>query len=180
MINMRTVTVCTILVLCFLAISCGLEKYISLKHNVASGDAMLPTIKEGDHFASIGIKDNDIDPIQRFDIVVFKPPRDEKTGTDENSRYVFRIIGVEGEKIEIKEGLIFINDNILDESSFIKIVSDKYFAPLVVPKGSYFLLGDNRPDSADSRYIGTIKREDIDGKVDNIIRKEDWDKGKRW
>jgi len=177
---MRTFIVCTILVFCGLAIGCGLEKYLSVRHNVATGVAMLPTIKEGDHFVSVGIKDNDIDPIQRFDIVVFKPPIDEKTGTDENSRYVFRVIGIEGEKVEIKEGLVFINDKILDESSFIKTVSDKYFAPLVVPKGSYFLLGDNRPDSADSRYIGAIRREDIDGKVDNIIRKEDWDKGKRW
>lgn len=141
---------------------------------------MSPTIKQGDHFVSVGIKDNDIDPIQRFDIVVFKPPGNEKAGADENSRYVFRVIGLESEKVEIKEGLVFINDKILDESSFIKFVSDKYFAPAFIPKGSYFLLGDNRPNSADSHYIRAIKREDIDGKVDNIIRKEDWDKGKRW
>ncbi len=177
---MRTFIVCAILGFCCLVSNCGLEKYLSVRHNVASGDAMSPTIKQGDHFVSIGIKDNDIDPIQRFDIVVFKPPGNEKAGTDENSRYVFRVIGLEGEKIEVNEGLVLINDKILDESSFIKFVSDKYFAPAVVPKGSYFLLGDNRPNSADSRYIGSIKREDIDGKVDNIIRKEDWDKGKRW
>lgn len=141
---------------------------------------MSPTIKKGDHFASVGIKNNDIDPIERFDIVVFKPPKNEKTGADENTRFVFRVIALENEKIEIKQGLIFINDKILDESSFIKNVSDQYFAPVVVPKNSYFLLGDNRPKSMDSRYIGSIKREDIDGKVDNIIRKEDWDNGKRW
>ena len=141
---------------------------------------MSPTINIGDHFASVGIRDNEIDPIQRFDIVVFKPPQNEKLKPDENTRYVFRVIGLEGEKVEMKQGLVFINDKILDESSFIKTVSDKYFAPVVVPKGSYFLLGDNRPNSADSRYIGTIKREDIDGKVSNIIRKEDYDNGKRW
>lgn len=141
---------------------------------------MSPTINKGDHFASVGIRDNEIDPIQRFDIVVFKPPQNEKFKPDENTRYVFRIMGLEGEKVEMKEGLIFVNDKVLDESSFIKTVSDKYFAPVIVPKGSYFLLGDNRPNSADSRYIGTIKREDIDGKISNIIRKEDYENGKRW
>lgn len=141
---------------------------------------MSPTIKKGDHFASVGIKNNEIDPIERFDIVVFKPPKDEKKGINDESRFVFRVIALENEKIEMKQGLIFINDKILDESSFVKNVSDRYFAPVVVPKGSYFLLGDNRPNSMDSRYIGSIKREDIDGKVDNIIRKEGWDNGKRW
>ncbi len=141
---------------------------------------MSPAINKGDHFASIGVKDNEIDPVERFDIVVFKPPINEKFGTDENTRYVSRVIALEGEKIEIKEGLVFINDKVLDESSFIKIVSDKYFAPVIVPKESYFLLGDNRPNSADSRFIGTIKRENIDGKISNVIRKEDYDNGKRW
>lgn len=177
---MRTLLVCAIFVSYFLATGCGLGNYFSVRNNVASGDAMSPTIKKGDHFASVGIKNNDIDPIERFDIVVFKPPKNEKTGADENTRFVFRVIALENEKIEIKQGLIFINDKILDESSFIKNVSDQYFAPVVVPKNSYFLLGDNRPKSMDSRYIGSIKREDIDGKVDNIIRKEDWDNGKRW
>jgi hypothetical protein len=41
-------------------------------------------------------------------------------------------------------------------------------------------LGDNRPNSADSGFIGTIKRENIDGKISNVIRKEDYDNGKRW
>lgn len=141
---------------------------------------MSPIIKKGDHFTSLGVKDNDIDPIKRFDIIVFKPPQNNKTGADENTRFVFRVIGLEEEKVEIKQGLVYINDQILNESSFIKVVLDQYTAPVTVPKGSYFLLGDNRPNSNDSRYIGTIKREDIDGIVSNIITEEDWNNGKRW
>jgi signal peptidase I len=177
---MRTFTVCTILVFCSLAIGCGLGKYFSLRHNIASGNAMAPTIKEGDHFASLGVKNNDVDPIQRFDIVVFKPPQNRKNGVDASTRFVFRVIGLEGEKVEIRKGLVYINGQVLDESSFVKVVLDQFTAPVTIPSGSYYLLGDNRPDSNDSRYIGTIKREDIDGVVSNIIRKEDYDNGKRW
>jgi signal peptidase I len=141
---------------------------------------MAPTIKAGDHFASVGIKNNDIDPIERFDIVVFKPPVNKARGIDENTRYVFRVIGLAGETVELKKGVVFINDNPLDESRFEKIASDDDFSRVKIPDGSYFLLGDNRPDSEDSRFMKSVRREDIDGKVNTIIRKEDYDKGKRW
>ena len=86
------------------------------------------------------------------------------------------------EKIEIKKGEIYINDNLLDESSFEKNVGGIDFPATTIPENEYFLLGDNRPNSLDSRYWKkpTIKREDIYGKVTTIIRKEDYDKGKRW
>lgn len=177
---MRTFFVCTILVFCCLASGCGLQKYISVRHNVAASEAMSPTIKPGDHFASFGIKDNDIDPIERFNIVVFKPPINEKRGIDENTRFVFRVIGLSGENIEIKKGIVFINDKILDESSFEKKTSTDDFKAITIPPNEYFLMGDNRPNSEDSRYLKTIKREDIDGKVDTVIRKEDYENGKRW
>ena len=141
---------------------------------------MSPTIKPGDHFASVGIKDNDIDPINRFDIVVFKPPPNEKLKIDENTRFVFRIIGLSGEKIEIKKGIVYINDKPFNEEGFEKYPSNDNYKAVVISPNEFFLLGDNRPSSMDSRYIGTIKREDIDGKVSNIIRKEDYDNGKRW
>ena len=177
---MRTFIVGTILIFSCLAICCGLGKYVSIRHNFAVSESMSPTIKPGDHFASIGIKDNDIDPINRFDIVVFKPPPNPKRCVDENQRWVFRVIGLGGEKIELKKGIVFINDKMIDETSFTKIPSEDSFKALIVPSNEYFLMGDNRPNSEDSRYIKTIKRDDIDGKVDSIIRKEDYDNGKRW
>ncbi len=177
---MRFFIVGTILVFCCLAIGCGLGKYISVRHNVTVSESMSPTIKPGDHFVSVGIKDDEIDPIERFNIIVFKPPPNPKRGIDEKIRWVFRVIALGGEKIELKKGVVFINDKMLDESPFEKIPSEDNFKALIVPPNEYFLMGDNRPNSEDSRYIKTIKREDIDGKVDNIIRKEDYENGKRW
>ncbi|MGI8668874.1 MAG: signal peptidase I, partial [Aridibacter sp.] len=58
--------------------------------------------------------------------------------------------------------------------------SSDNFKKITVPENEYFLMGDNRPNSMDSRYIGTITRGNINGKVETIISKEDWDKGKRW
>ena len=54
------------------------------------------------------------------------------------------------------------------------------FSPKVISEGEYFLMGDNRSESMDSRNFGTIKRNAIDGKVQNVIRKADYDNGKRW
>jgi signal peptidase I len=164
---------------CFLP-ACGLEKYFSLRHNVAAAKAMSPTIEPGDHFASVGFKDNEIDPIERFNIVVFKPPKNERRRVIDDDRWVFRVVGLSGEKIEIKRGVVYINDEVLDESSFQTHPLEGDFKAMNIPEGEYFLLGDNRPDSLDSRFIGTVKRVDIDGKVQTIIRKADYENGKRW
>lgn len=141
---------------------------------------MSPTINPGDHFASIGFKNDDLDPIERFDIVVFKRPKSYKRDVPEDTRYAYRVIALGGEKVELKKGIVFINDAQLEQSSFEKLVSTDDFKPIVVPAGEFFLMGDNRSNAEDSRFIGTIKRDAIDGKVRNIIRKEDYDKGKRW
>lgn len=178
---MRTFIVCTILVFCCLAIGCGLQKFISIGHSVAAGESMSPTIKTGDHFGHAVFKTTETELLQRFDIIVFKVHAKSEQHVTEDTQYVFRVIGFEGEKVELREGRVFINDRLLEES-FEKVESTDNFAAVVVPKGEYFVLGDNRPNSFDSRFWKNkfVKRSDVLGIVSNIIRKEDWDKGKRW
>lgn len=173
---MRTFIVCAILVFCCLVIGCGL-----IGHYVVSAKSMSPALEVGDHFTTVEIKSEALNPIERFDIVVYKPQTVKNQQLDSKTKLMHRVIGIGGEKIEIKEGKVFINDKPLDEP-FEKVSGGKDFLAIMIPENEFFLLGDNRPDSLDSRYWQktTIKREDIYGKVNTIIHKEDWDKGKRW
>ena len=99
---MRTFIVCTILVFCCLAIGCGLQNYISFGHGVAAGESMSPTIKTGDHFAYGGFRTTDTELLNRFDIIVFKVYANSEESVTEDTQFVFRVIGLEGEKVELK------------------------------------------------------------------------------
>jgi len=111
--------------------------------------------------------------IGRKDIVVFKYPKDL------TKDFVKRVIGLEGEKVEIKDKQVYINDKPIEEpykvhgDSQIYSKSDVYhyddlirdnYGPVVVPKGSLFVMGDNRDNSMDSRYWGFLPLSNIKGK----------------
>jgi signal peptidase I len=180
-VNMRTFIVCTILVFCFLAIGCGLQNFISLGHGVQSGESMSPTIKTGDHFGYATVKTTELELVERFDIIVFKVYANSEKHITQDTIFTFRVIALENEKVELKKGKVFVNDKLIEED-FEKIESVDDFAPVIVPEGEYFVLGDNRPNSFDSRFwkYKTVKRSDLLGVVSNTIRKEDYENGKRW
>ena len=164
---MRSFIVCTILVFCCLAIGCGMRWV-----RVPTG-AMQPTIKIDANVITDETAYSSGQPINRFDIVIHKAPIDEnsrKMGVDENTRFIFRVIGLSGEKVELKSGKVFINDKLLEEP-FEKYSSNDNFGPIFVPENEYFLLGDNRSESYDSRFWkpSTIKRENILGKAIKIF-----------
>lgn len=85
------------------------------------------------------------DEPQRGDIVIFKFPDDEKL------LYIKRLIGMPGDTVEIYDGKVFINGEELSEP-YLEVVTQGTFGPYEVPEDSYFMMGDNRNNSADSRY----------------------------
>ena len=93
---------------------------------------------------------------ERGDIVIFKYP------DDESQLFIKRIIGLPGETLEVKDGAVYINnsDTPLDEP-YIKVDAVGDFGPVDIPADSYFMMGDNRNCSADSRFwVNPFVRED--------------------
>lgn len=99
------------------------------------------------------------------DVVVYK--KNSKT-------YIGRIVAKEGDKVDIKENGIYINGSLQSESDIFfetGIYSNGIKFPLELKKGEFFILGDLRLSAEDSRILGPIEKEDIEGKVFLLIRK---------
>ncbi len=146
-----------VLILTFLTI-----KYVGQRTEVV-GSSMEPTLSDSDDLINSKITYRLHDP-ERFDIIIF-PYKYE-----ENTNYIKRIIGLPGETVFIDEdGTIYINGNVLEENFGNEIIQDPGLAavPITLGADEYFVLGDNRNNSKDSRKIevGNIKRSDIIGKA---------------
>ncbi|MGB9234198.1 MAG: signal peptidase I [Terriglobales bacterium] len=100
------------------------------------------------------------EPIQRGDIVVFHYPRDP------SKSYIKRVIGVAGDRIHIENGQVFINDEAIEEDYVPSEYADaRSYPEVVVPRNSYFVLGDHRTMSNDSRDFGAVNERYIYGKA---------------
>jgi signal peptidase I len=101
--------------------------------------------------------------MNRGDVVLFRstiqPPRD----------FIKRLIGLPGDEVKMRNGIVMINGNVIDQSKWDIIWDKTNFGPFKVPDGSYFFLGDNRPDSFDSRFWGAVPKKNIIGKAELII-----------
>lgn len=154
--------------------------------------SMLPTLQIGDHIlvnkfiygTKIPFTDRIIIPFktpQRGDIIVFKFPEDEKKD------FIKRVIGLPGDVVEIRDKRVYINGKPLDEPYAVHRDPHLYppgvqprdnFGPIIVPNDSYFVMGDNRDYSLDSRYWGFVKLNKIKGKA--FIIYWSWDGRDRW
>lgn len=125
-----------------------------------AGQSMTPLLQSEDVVLTNRLV-YDIGSPKRFDVVVFQ--RDDKKSN------VKRVIGLPGEVIQIKGGFIYINDQLLEADDALGEVSLAGLAenPIELGEDEYFLLGDNREGSEDSRFanIGNVNRKQILGKV---------------
>jgi signal peptidase I len=100
------------------------------------------------------------EPISRGDIVVFRYPRDT------SKSYIKRVIGVAGDRVRIENGQVYVNDQPIEEDYVPTEYADaRSFQELIVPANSYFVLGDHRTMSNDSRDFGPVNERYIYGKA---------------
>lgn len=132
-------------------------QFVAMHTEVPSG-SMIPTINEKDHLIISQFTAYYKSP-QIGDIVIFYQGGD---------RLVKRVIAQGGDVVDLIDGQVYINGNAIDESSYVRKEGATYpFSwsdiefPYQVPEGSYWMMGDNREESADSRVFGAIKEEDI-------------------
>lgn len=144
---------------------CGfvIPKFV-LQRTIIDGASMEPNLYNNENVLVEKISKN-FKKFDRFDIIVFYP---YGKGTEEY--YIKRIIGLPGEKIQInKDGSIYIDDNILEENYGKDPMETGGIAeePIILAEDEYFVLGDNRLISEDSRseYVGPVSKDKIGGKV---------------
>jgi signal peptidase I len=175
--------ICTVLPLTVFSTS-----YLVKTYRVPSG-SMEPALRCGDRFMVERLTHRSTHP-KRTDVVAFHPP----AGTDEdgnpkpssvrsrfgsgeidvspsNITYIKRVIGLPGDTVEVHEHKAIVNGNELDEPyrhplpDDLSVNSESEFGPYTVPEKTYFVLGDNRDNSSDSRVFGVVPQSFIVGRV---------------
>jgi signal peptidase I len=138
-------------------------RYFIFQPFFVKGESMVPNFENGDYLIVDEFSYRVRDP-QRGEVIVFKYPNDP------SERYIKRIIGLPGETINIKDGNIKITDNskeiALDESGYLfSLTYTSGDVNISLGQDEYYVLGDNRPASSDSRRWGVLDKKFIIGKV---------------
>jgi signal peptidase I len=137
--------------------------------NEVKGTSMVPNFQNGEFLLTEKLSYQFGQP-QRGDVVVFKAPPSEPCAADE-CEYIKRIIGIPGDRVMIKDGQVYLNGKVLDQSFLptgVMTTEETYLqegVEMAVPDGQYLCFGDNRPNSRDGREFGPIDKKLIVGKV---------------
>ena len=125
---------------------------------------MFPNFQDGEYVLTNLITLR-IAPLSRGDVVVFHAPPDPEKD------FIKRVIGLPGDTVTIKDGDVYVNGNHLDENTYLKSEVKTYSGSflkenevITVPQNQYFVMGDNRPYSSDSREWGFVTRSAMIGK----------------
>ena len=142
----------------------GIRQFVAEARVVPTG-SMQPTVEINDRLFIEKVSYRFHDP-ERGDIIVFRAPQKalEAANSTTNDAYLKRVIGLPGEKIEVYDGKVFVNDEPLTET-YIKAPPVYTWGPSVVPDNHYLVLGDNRNGSSDGHVWGFLPEETIIGKA---------------
>lgn len=153
-----------------------IRTFIIQAFKIPSG-SMLPTLQVGDHLLvskfiygiKIPLRGTTLIPIKapkRNDVIVFKYPQDRSVD------YIKRVIGLPGEKLKIINKQVYINDRLIEDpyAYYMSevIIPDNprdNLSAVTIPEGKFFVMGDNRDNSHDSRFWGVVDQKDILGKA---------------
>ena len=136
-----------------------------VRPTIVKQTSMQDTLNPNDYIIMYGMAYSGDKEPKRGDIVIFKSELQDENG--KNKLLIKRVIGLPGDKITINDGKVYINDKEYDEN----YLKDGYTTGSVnnfkVPKGEYFVMGDNRVVSIDSRYseVGCVKKDAIKGRA---------------
>lgn len=138
-----------------------LKTFILQAYSIPS-PSMVPTLKVGDRVVVFRLNRNPA----RGDIVVFdRPANDPKSSPDDPDVLIKRVIGLPGDTVEARGGKVYVNGKELVESYLPSGTETTIADPITVPTGQVLVLGDNRSQSFDGRYFGTISKNLIVGRA---------------
>ena len=156
-----------------------IRTYVVQAFKIPSG-SMIPTLQIGDHILVNKFIYRFGKP-KREDIIVFKYPKDPSRD------FIKRLIGLPGDTLEIRDKKVYINEKPLtepytihqgtDDSVYVPVNRDN-FGPITIPDGYFFMMGDNRDCSLDSRFWGLLKEDLIKGKA--FIIYWSWNSDSHW
>jgi signal peptidase I len=165
----RTILEYVILAVVAIAVALLIQQFLVKPYRIPSA-SMEDTLLIGDRVLVDRISWRFGEP-QRGDIVVFHPPFDGPV-------LIKRIIGLPGDVISLRDGSVYVNDKLLEEP-YVRVIDGQQVptqpftnglpwslqSPYLVPEGTYFVMGDNRTDSGDSREFGPVERGQFVGRA---------------
>jgi signal peptidase I len=123
--------------------------------------SMLPTLQEQDRVL-VNKLSYDLHPVHRGDIIVFKGP---EQAAGQVKDLIKRVIGLPGDTVESREGVMYVNGNPIKEDYLGPGITTGPLEPQKIPPGHYWVMGDNRGNSKDSRFFGPIAKNLIIGRA---------------
>ena len=143
----------------------GIRQFVAEARFIPS-DSMVPTLVKDDRLIIDKLSYKFSQP-QRGDIVVFNPT-DTLAEQKFKDAFIKRVVGLPGERIEVKEGKVFVNDQVITENYTAELPNYNWKYEGVIPENSYIVFGDNRNNSYDSHYWGLVPKEKLVGRA--IVR----------